>query len=406
MIRMSRQRGVAAVVFLAIFVIILIGVLTTAFTGRSVQSDFDAKTLPVLASAKQALIAYAAAHPIAPGRLPCPDTVGNGDENCDGIATDKIGRLPWKTLGIPIPRDGSGECLWYAVSANFLENPVTPGINSDANGRIKIMDDASPTSNVMAGATPETLAVAVVFAPGAPFGTNDRTAAGTTLCRGNNTASAYLDSAPTHPSGSVDNAGLLPNPVYISATPSPTFNDRLVYLTPAELFPSVERRVAAEIRKRLQAYFAINHYYPFAAAISDGTFACDPSKRSGRLPVTIAASCPGLADWPTGLPAWYQSDHWDELTFYAVSQSCASPNVDCAPASTWLTLLNGPLPVGNKQALVIAAGRALPSQLPLPRNFSSLASYLETPENTDGNDTYVTLARSQSFNDVLVVVTP
>ena len=77
-----RQRGVAAVVFLAIFVIILIGVLTTAFGGRSVQNEFDAKTLPVLAAAKEALIAYAASHPTAPGRLPCPDTLNDGLEHC------------------------------------------------------------------------------------------------------------------------------------------------------------------------------------------------------------------------------------------------------------------------------------------------------------------------------------
>ena len=390
-----RQRGVAAVVFLAIFAIILISVLTTAFGGRSVQNEFDAKTLPVLAAAKQALIAYAASHPTAPGRLPCPDTQNDGLEHC--LVGDQLGRLPWKTLGIPIPRDGSGECLWYAVSGNFVATPLTQPINSDANGTIKVVDDASPP-NVLAGATVKSLAVAVIFAPGPPFQGNDRTPSGPSQCGGNTVATNYLDIAV-----GVNNALIAVPAQYVAGTPGPTFNDRLVYITPADLFPSVERRVAGEIRQRLQTYFASNHYYPFASAISDLSFACTPSITRGRLPVTIAASCSGLADWPTALPAWYQNDHWDMLTFYSVAPSCAFPNISCLPVGGQLTLQNGLLPSNNKQALVIEAGRALPTQ---DRSINTIGNYLDGSENTNDDDIYTTLPRSPTFNDVVVVVAP
>jgi hypothetical protein len=392
-----RQRGVAAVVFLAIFAVILIGVLTTAFGGRSVQNEFDAKTLPVLAAAKEALIAYAASHPTAPGRLPCPDTLNDGLEHCIGVAGDQLGRLPWKTLGIPIPRDGSGECLWYAVSGNFVETPLTPGINSDANGTIKVVDDATPP-NVLAGATIKSLAVAVIFAPGPPFQSNDRTPSAPSQCGGNTISSNYLDIA-----GGVNNANIALPAQYVAGTPGPTFNDRLVYITPADLFPSVERRVAGEIKKRLQTYFATYHYYPFASAISDLSFACTPSITRGRLPVTIAASCSGLADWPTALPSWYQSDHWDMLTFYSTALSCAFPNISCLPVGSLLTLQNGPVPLNNKQALVIEAGRALPTQ---DRSINAIDRYLDGSENTNDDDIYTTLPRSPTFNDVVVVVAP
>src|SRR3954454_23100835 len=105
-----QQRGVAAVVFLAIFVLILVGVLTTAFSSKSVQNDFDAKTFPVLAAAKEALISYAVTNSDAPGRLPCVDNLNTGTAPtgpCGASGIPQLGRLPWRTLGSPILRDGS-----------------------------------------------------------------------------------------------------------------------------------------------------------------------------------------------------------------------------------------------------------------------------------------------------------
>jgi type II secretory pathway pseudopilin PulG len=195
-----RQRGFGAVIFIALVALLIVGVLLSALAGKSSQNQMDERSLPALAAAQQALIAYAASHPTAPGRLPCPDTTNTGvaDLTCGAAGVNQLGRLPWKTLGLPDLRDGSGECLWYAVSGAFKENPATAPVNSDTNGQFIIVDGAG---NTIAGAIPQTQAIAVVFAPGPTLPTNDRTAAGTTQCGGNTTASNYLDT-----SGVVNNA--------------------------------------------------------------------------------------------------------------------------------------------------------------------------------------------------------
>ena len=382
----SSQRGVAAVVFLAIFALILIGVLTTAFGGRSVQNDFDAKTFPVLAAAKEALIAYAAANPNVPSRLPCPDTVDDGMQHCLGAGVDQIGRLPWKTLGLPDLRDGSGECLWYAVSGGFAEtSPLTTPINSDTNGHFKVVDDASPSNNTLTGSTPDSLAIAVIFAAGPAFDTNDRTPPGPpTRCGGNMNAANYLDTAPN----GVNNAVLAGSPpVFVAGTPSATFNDRLVYITPKEFFPRVERRIAAEIKKALQTYYLTNGSYPDANNYTP-PYDCTASLTQGLLPFRASPGCASPTAW---LPTWLTDDLWHTVTYYTVD-----------PGST-LTVLNTPAPNNNKQALVIMAGRKLTGQV---RPCGAVADCLDGPVNTSGSNTYESRPISPTFNDIVVIAAP
>ena len=70
-----------------------------------------------LAVAQEALVAHATGRPIdeavGPGYLPCPDLDDDGwaESTCgsqDGHTgqAQRLGRLPWKTLGIPDLRDG------------------------------------------------------------------------------------------------------------------------------------------------------------------------------------------------------------------------------------------------------------------------------------------------------------
>src|SRR4051812_45545825 len=223
--RSSRQqRGVAGLVFLAIFVIVLVGVLTTAFGSKSVQNDFDAKTFPVLAAAKEALIAYAVANADAPGRFPCVDTLNVGTAPsgpCGSAGIPQLGRLPWRTLGSPILRDGSGECLWYAVSGKFVDPQL---VNSDTTGELNVVDDS--------GNPVATAVIAVIFAPGPALNTNDRTPDDPAkLCAGSPAASNYLDAKP------VGNNATAGTTTLVAGTPSATFNDRLIYITAADLFP-------------------------------------------------------------------------------------------------------------------------------------------------------------------------
>ena len=63
---------------------------------------------------------------VGPGYLPCPDLDNDGwaeatcgSQNGDSGQAERLGRLPWKTLGLPDLRDGYGERLWYAVSSKY-----------------------------------------------------------------------------------------------------------------------------------------------------------------------------------------------------------------------------------------------------------------------------------------------
>src|SRR5690606_298057 len=90
----------------------------------------------------------------------------------------RLGRLPWKTLGLPDLRDGHGERLWYAVSTRHkgLLNcaasapciDMSPGAAvgtitvRDGSGAV-IHDGTRPHHGPGAGAA------AVVIAPGPPL---------------------------------------------------------------------------------------------------------------------------------------------------------------------------------------------------------------------------------------------
>jgi hypothetical protein len=295
-------------------------------------------------------------------------------------------------MGLPDLRDGSGECLWYAVSGAFKQSPITTPVNSDSNGQFTIQDNAG---NIVAANV-----IAVVLAPGPALpGTAPRTTVGTPQCGGNTTAAAYLDAV-----GAVNNAAPTPS-IFVAGMPTDTFNDRLIFITPAQFFPAVEKRVAREIRKALLSYYnspGANFYFPFANDYTDALFNCTPSLTRGRIPVNISAGCPGLADWAGGLPAWFANDQWNLLTYYTVAPACTSPTPNCGGTGL-LTVQTGPTTINNVQALVIEAGRRLPAQT---RPSTAVADFLDGLENTNGDDVYVMQPASSSFNDTVVVVAP
>src|SRR6185437_10838889 len=144
-----------------------------------------------LALAREALIGYAADRDIdaavGPGYLPCPDLDGDGwaESTCgslDGSSgqEQRLGRLPWKTLGLPLLRDGDGEALWYAVSTKYkgLLNCAGSRACVDmspvaALGTITVRDASGHAFHdgtlAAAASALQGGAVAVVIAPGAPL---------------------------------------------------------------------------------------------------------------------------------------------------------------------------------------------------------------------------------------------
>lgn len=76
--------------------------------------------------AQEALLGYA----VSQGRLPCPDTTGDGQEDCPGAAV-QIGLCPYATLAITC-EDGWGQLLVYAVDGNFTTTfTMQNGVGAD-----------------------------------------------------------------------------------------------------------------------------------------------------------------------------------------------------------------------------------------------------------------------------------
>lgn len=286
----SGQRGYAVLILMALMslgALYYVAHVGHTLAPRSSASRMSPATADALRQAKEALIGYAATyrdeHPLeAFGYLPLPDLGGHVDTSgttiegkaalgYSGNGTDKaiIGRLPWYTLHLPVLKDEYGECLWYAVSGTFKNNPKTDYMNWDTLGYLDVRSPDGATSLFAAGARP----VAVIFSAGPPLPGQDRsdsteTDDNVTNCHGNYDVRNYLDpysaTADTsnvtnwitndtttnhHAADSVALAvkqllgGPLPG---VSADKTPKdrliLNDRAVFITSDDIFKAVKRR--------------------------------------------------------------------------------------------------------------------------------------------------------------------
>src|SRR6185295_4229955 len=110
---------------------------------------------------------------------PCPDITNTGTAggSCSNGGGTTIGRLPWKTLGLPDLRDASGERLWYAVTDSFKNNPAVGTLNSDSRGGITVRDRNGNVVNdgTDVGTFTRSGAIAIIIAPGGILRRNDGT---------------------------------------------------------------------------------------------------------------------------------------------------------------------------------------------------------------------------------------
>ena len=258
------QRGGALLVMLVILVIGITTVFVTSLSGTALQNQRHRTTANALALAKEALISYAVSDPNRPGELPCPDTDddGSAESNCSAAGNTLVGRLPWRTLDLPDPRDSSGERLWYVVSDSFHANGST-AINSDTNGTISI--------NGSTGFT------AVVIAPGAALSSQNRPSSPSNL-NASATYDHYLEDV-TQTAFQTQSPNDIPSGTY-------TYNDQLLSLRPEDLMPLIEKRIAGEVKACLDQYaLASSNYYPWAASVADtSNYYGVKDKRFGRIP--------------------------------------------------------------------------------------------------------------------------
>jgi len=314
------QRGFAMIALLALAALIASFLIASglSLTSASNSNERRDRSMSALRQAKAALIAYAANEQWQlykgqatdqPGGLPCPDTNDNGTSqlSCPN-AVDRIGRLPYMTIGADDLRDASGERLWYALSSNFRRLSGTTIINSETQGLLTVTGD-TPASNV----------VAIVFAPGEALSGQDRITQ-------HNLPAAYLEGFTT----------TSPDYTFNSfATPSTTANDRLLVITQADLMavvePAVAARIERDVKPLLQDYFSKWGAYPFAVpfvappvAQSAYLGSFSPSTTMGLLPVTNT-----LLTWQT--PTVTQIPPGDgSPTVTSSSCSISSLTVTCA----------------------------------------------------------------------------
>ena len=146
-----RQRGFAAITILTLIVVISLYSLTHRLNVAATSNPHvrEARSFDTLARGKSALIAFAAENPNRPGGLPCPDRDGDGEAEltCDRPEW-RVGFFPWQTLRTGELRDASGSRLWYAVSANFRNDPDI-AINSLVKGDLTVRrKDASGATTI------------------------------------------------------------------------------------------------------------------------------------------------------------------------------------------------------------------------------------------------------------------
>jgi len=425
-----KQRGAALMVMLVIMVMGAATILVNSLSSTALQIKRDKISADALAQAKEALIGYAASVKFTggaerPGDLPCPDTNNDGiaEASCGNASGStgqnlRLGRLPWKTLGLPDLRDGSGERLWYAISNNFKKNTRTALLNSDTPGTITVF---ASNDNILynGDTTVGTGAVAVIIAPGDVLQRTDKTTPQDRSSTGVNAPENYLDIAlgednANFMDGSSTN-GFIQGRIKDNSG-NVILNDQLLVVTQNDIMQPMQRRVAAEVKQCLSDYAAQGQnkgLYPWAAKLDGSTapsYADVSGSLFGRLPDTftdtVSDSGGGMKDgWTTScnmnLGSWW--NNWKEMMFYGLADAYKPVNPPSTPTTcpTCLTV-NPPSATADKKFVVIVAGKKLAGQMRSSNaDKGSLGNYLETP-NSGGATAFAQGTFSTTFNDTVL----
>ena len=303
------QRGVALLGLLAVAVMVFAYVLTSRLNAASQFVGLDREeSARVLAQAKVALIGYMAQQAAMPGEdnpghLPCPEAPANYGTANEGIeapfcSAQAIGRLPWRTLGLPKLVDAAGEPLWYAVSNGWHRPNSTTNLslNSDSSGQLSLDGIAND-------------AVALIIAPGPVLAAQAGTG-----------CTAWVQSRPTTGAPDVrnylecENAAFPANAAFVTSRPGLTFNDQVLRVAAADVIPALEAAVAdrmqREIAPALRTVYTSSGYsgipsssplYPYPAPFTNpgtSSYQGQSGLYQGLLPVNFAASMVDYAATP------------------------------------------------------------------------------------------------------------
>lgn len=350
------QRGAALMIMIVIMVVGVASILVGALSSSALQNARQEKTSAALAQAKDALIGYAITYGDtntgkAHGYLPCPDTNNDGSANTNQSSTQcavknipVVGRLPWKSLGLPPLRDAHGECLWYAVSGTF--KAVAGGymndvMNWDTLGQFTIQDANGTT---LAGADAHDRPVAVIFSAGPPLGAQNHPFASGQECSGDtsNGVTAYLESGnafspPTSPPAA-------PVALTTGNQNSAVNNDAFLWITPRDIFDHIKKR---------------NDFGTFVSTLLINAQTCLSS-----LPNPVTINFDTMAETTVTIPV-------GSLLTGRIPSSCTNNYVNqwrdnllyaaCASGTACLAVNNGAMP--NCRGVVVFSGEQNTSQL-------------------------------------------
>lgn len=250
----NRESGIA--LFAVLIVLILLGssIFYSSANAPLTHSGSRDTLLQQLTKAKAALIAYAVIDTNRPGRLLCPDLLGNGispllaRNDCERYE----GKLPWRTLDLADGTDNTGAALVYHLSPLFGGDHKTPPLNSGTETSLHLdLPEGSPSNDI----------AAVIIAP---MGALDSR---------NADSDSYF---------------------YNGKSGTPDDDDLIVAITRQELMAAAEQRVANEVLRCLQEH-ALNgenteHTYPWPAPLSNISFSGMTGSRFGMIPNTQAGS--------------------------------------------------------------------------------------------------------------------
>lgn len=443
-----KQTGLVFLLVVLVLLLIAGAALFVRAGGSGLSSaklDRGQITADALAAAKNALLAYTISrddysNSSRPGEFPCPTTVppdnptyGKANTSCSTIP--KIGRLPWRTLGIPEPLDAYGEPLWYSLSGNFKPSTAV-AINSNSLGQLVVYqaDEVTPLVSQ---------AVVVIFSAGPPIAGQSRSAA-ISLCSTTGTAIAQNVCASNYLETYSGKNNATNSGPYTLGKITADFNDQAALITTSDFIPKIEDRIASSLALTLKTYYQATGFYPYAAYYGDikkvaSNKAASPLDQancadgvfSGRLPQYIGElfgpAPPNLPcttysqGWPAlgangALPVWFFKNSWNTTVFYAVakqyvvggSKTCVSPG-DCLK-------IVGDITVQDVQAVIILPGIPLATQLRptlTPDDVSSgldIRNYFEDLENRQGwnlppdNYIYKSTASALSSRDRIIVI--
>jgi hypothetical protein len=312
----SKSRGFALLIMLAIILVAFTTIAISRLSHNSGEQQNRTRTTQALVQARDAIMAFTLSptDPTRPpGILPCPDINGDGESdplpNPGGVCNNRRGLVPFVTLNIPQPLDGTGAPIWYVVPIQYTE-PVTAIYNSN---------NTNPSTLVL---NQTQLMAFILLAPNDPLSAQVRTSRTPAV----GLVAQFLEG---------ENANSILDNNY-SDLRNATQNDQVLGMPTGVFWTTVEARVLQEVRSIFETYHTNCGVYPYPADYSQtGTLTSNRSTSvatlEGRLPLVAAlpvewgAQClpPFTANNAPAIPPAWIAAHWGDTLYYA---SCVAAN--------------------------------------------------------------------------------